>query len=75
MAIGPSPDMARIVGEHGCGVVSADFTPESMVRELVALDREQVQRYKEMSHRAAADLSANANRVRLQKLVREVLGR
>lgn len=61
VAIGPSPEMARVVEEWGCGIVSPDFEPESMAATLRALDAPAVARYKERSHAAAGVLNAAAN--------------
>lgn len=58
VAIGPSPEMARIVKKYDLGVISDDFTPEDLANRIGALDRETLFRYKQNAHRAATDLSA-----------------
>jgi len=56
VAIGPSPEMAKIVNQYGCGVVSGDFSPESLARELSALTSRRIDGLKLRSHEAAKDL-------------------
>jgi hypothetical protein len=58
VAIGPSPEMARLVRQYGCGVVAADFTPEALAEELNGLDTAQIAAFKQASHLAAGELSA-----------------
>jgi hypothetical protein len=58
IVVGPSPEMAGRVEEWGVGVVSPDFTVESLARVLGSLDRDAVRSYKEASHARARELSA-----------------
>jgi hypothetical protein len=58
IAIGPSPEMKNIVDKNNLGVVSADFTAESMAEVIRSLDRSEIQKFKERSHAAASKLSA-----------------
>jgi len=53
VAIGPSPDMAALVREHGIGVVSPDFTPQSFAETLKQLRPEDVDAFKAKSHALA----------------------
>jgi len=73
IAIGPSPEMARIVRKHGCGVIADDFSPESLARRLRDLDFRIINRFKEQNHRNAKKLSAEGNREIILDLVRNVL--
>lgn len=61
VAIGPSPEMAELVRRHRCGVVAADFAPESLAAELNALDATGIAAFKQASHVAAAELTAERN--------------
>jgi hypothetical protein len=61
VAIGPSPEMARLVQRHGCGVVASDFTPEALAAEINALDVAQIDAFKRASHAAAVELCAERN--------------
>lgn len=56
--VGPSPEMAALVREHGLGVVTGDFTAESLARALDELTPEAVAGFKGASHAVARQLSA-----------------
>ena len=60
IAVGPSPEMARVVTEHGLGVVAEDFSVEAATRSLAALSREQVAAFKDAAHTASRALSFTA---------------
>jgi glycosyltransferase involved in cell wall biosynthesis len=61
LAIGPSPEMARLVRHYGCGIIADDFTPESLARALNALDRSALAQLKRASDVAAKELCAEEN--------------
>jgi hypothetical protein len=73
IVIGPTPEMARIVRETGCGAVAADFQPESLAKTLNALTWEDVTRFKHSAHAAARTHSAEANREKWMRIVERVL--
>ena len=75
VAIGPSPEMARLVKEHNLGIIAADFTPSAMARQLNALTAEDIWRFKQNADRAAGILHAGVEMEKLQRLLLEVLGR
>ena len=75
VAVSPSPEMARVVREAGCGVVSRDFTAEAMAEALRSLDREQIEAYKRRSHEAARELSAERSRTTVLELVDRAIQR
>lgn len=56
--IGPSPEMVRIVREHDLGVVTRDFTVESVAEAIAELSEGSVDRMKMASHAAAHQLGA-----------------
>lgn len=58
LVVGPSPEMAGLVDEHGLGVVTDDFTAASLARAIDALTPEAVEAGKAASHAAARELSA-----------------
>lgn len=58
IVVGPSPEMAGLVREHGLGVVTPDFTAQGLAQALDALTPESVADYKEASHAVARELSA-----------------
>jgi hypothetical protein len=57
-AVGPAPEMARLVREYDLGVVSDDFSKDSFVAALRRLDPAAVAAGKQASHRHARDLSS-----------------
>ena len=59
---GPSPEMAGIVREFGCGVVAAGFTLDALVAALGELTPEGIAEMKEGAGRAAEVHSAERNR-------------
>jgi glycosyltransferase involved in cell wall biosynthesis len=73
VAIWPSPEMARVVREHDCGVVADDFTLESMADLLNSLSRKDITRYKQNAHQAATVCCAETNRGILLQKVKQVL--
>ncbi|SDH34499.1 Glycosyltransferase involved in cell wall bisynthesis [Arthrobacter subterraneus] len=58
VVVGPSPEMARIVQKHALGVVSGDFTPDSLREAIRSLTTANVDRFKANSHAAARELSS-----------------
>lgn len=55
---GPSPDMADTLHQYGLGVVTEDFTIESLSRALSGLNAAEINRWKAAADAAAHDLSA-----------------
>ena len=74
VAVGPSPEMARIVAQNGCGVVAADFTPEALAAALTGLDHAKIDMMKQNSDRIAHQMSAERNREILLRVVAGVMG-
>jgi hypothetical protein len=75
LVIGPSPEMARLVRQYNCGVVSDDFTPQSLAGTLKALSAEQVDEFKRRSDLAARDLCFERNAEVLLGMVDELIGK
>jgi len=73
VAIWPSPEMARVVREHECGVVADDFTLEAMAAKLNSLSLEDIMRYKQNAHLAATVCCAETNREIFLQTVKQVL--
>jgi hypothetical protein len=74
VAIGPSPEMARLVKAHDMGIVSDDFEPQSLARLLNGLTREKVEQYKRHTSEAAYELSSAGNRTKILELVDGLIG-
>jgi len=58
LVVGPTPEMAALVRDHGVGLVTEDFTAESLAAVLDALTPRRVRELKAASHAAARALSA-----------------
>jgi hypothetical protein len=74
VAIGPSIEMKKIVEKYACGIVSQDFSPESLAHELNKLTDERIMHLKWNSHRAARELNAEVTGRRIREMVREAIG-
>lgn len=73
VAIGPSPEMARIVREFDCGVVAEDFAPASLAKVLNGLTAADIDRMKAGSDRAARVHNAENNAEKLRAIVASAL--
>lgn len=73
VAIGPSPEMARLVRQYECGIVSDDFDPQSLARQLNALDAGRIDFHKQRSHLAARELCFEKNSEVLASMVDRLL--
>lgn len=56
--VGPSPEMAAVVTEHGLGAVTGDFSAEAFTAVLDELTPETVNGWRQAAHGAARELSA-----------------
>ena len=73
IAIGPTPEMAEIVNNYKIGVVSGDFSPQGLAKKIVQLSTQDLTALKENTEKAAMELSAEQNKVKLLELVNRVL--
>lgn len=73
VAIWPSPEMVRIVKDHGLGVIAEEFSVESMAKALNALSKSDIDRLKQASHAAARTLSAETNQSMALRIVEQML--
>ncbi len=71
--VGPSIEMARIVREHGIGVVTEDFDPVSIAAAIDALTPEVVDGFKQAAMRAADPLSSERQVEVWAKAVEEIV--
>ena len=72
-AVWPAPEMGGLVREHLCGVVSDDFTIESMSRALNGLDAESLTALKLRAHEAAWKVAGERNRETFISVVQNLL--
>ena len=61
VAIGPSPEMARIISQFGCGLVAQSFEPQALAKELNRLDAGTLDKMKAQSSQAATVHCAERN--------------
>jgi hypothetical protein len=61
IAIGPSPEMAKIIEKTKNGIVAEDFTPKRMAEKLNLLTYENIDLMKEKSNLLAQSLNADEN--------------
>ena len=73
VVIGPVPEMAKYVERYGFGLVSRDFTPESMAEALSSLDEKRLGEFKRKAHECSKDLSSETNRATMLKMVESLI--
>lgn len=73
IAIGPSPEMSKIVLENDCGVVADNFSPESLAKKIECLSSEKINYYKNKSDLVARRLCAQENKKIVLNLVNGLL--
>jgi glycosyl transferase family 1 len=73
IAIGPSPEMAKIVDRYDCGIVSPTFEPRDLAALINVTNTKQLWRYKQNSDLAAKELNAERNAPIIRGVVRRAL--
>ncbi len=73
IAIGPSPEMAKIIQQEKNGVVSNDFSPELLAEKLNKLSNEEIDCMKEKSNQLALTLNADENMKILQAEIERLI--
>jgi glycosyltransferase involved in cell wall biosynthesis len=73
-AVSPSPEMARFVRANDLGVVTNDYSKESLVAALRELTPERIRAGKESAHRHARELSDETDIATSHALVQRLLG-
>lgn len=69
VAIGPSPDMAAVVQRYDCGIVTDDFRPATLAAAIRALSDARIAEMSANARRAARDLVAEVEYVKLERLL------
>lgn len=69
IAIGPSPEMKRLLERDKLGVVSEDFTPKSLATVINSLTKDEIAIFKKNSNKNAYSLSAENNKQLLRSLL------
>ena len=74
IAIGPSPEMKKIVEKYDCGVVAKGFTADALAEMLRTLDRQKVEAYRRATNAAATDYCYERSAEVMENIVRGLLG-
>jgi glycosyltransferase involved in cell wall biosynthesis len=74
VAIGPSPDMASLVKEYDCGVISPSFEIKDMTKYLNRLTPDLIQKLKQNSDAAARELCFEVEGKKLEKIITDLVG-
>ncbi|MCW5599813.1 MAG: glycosyltransferase [Nitrosomonas sp.] len=73
VAIGPSPEMARLVKEYELGLIANDFHPVTLAKLLNELTTEQIRNFKRNADRAARSLSSQESGEELLRMIDDAL--
>ena len=72
IAVGPSPEMARLVRDYGLGVVGPDFSAETLADCINRLTPQEIRAHKMGSDAAARTLSSESNMAILDSILKEI---
>ena len=75
VCVGPSPTMAELVSEYGCGVVTPSLRPDDVARTLASIDEVALTRMRAAAVRARHELNAGREMTKVTQLVRSLLSR
>lgn len=75
IAIGPSPEMAKLLMQHGLGVVAGGFAPKQLAEALNRLTAEEISAFKQASFQAAKDINAENQGKVILNAVQVILNR
>lgn len=73
LAIGPSPEMAKIANDYQCGIVAKSFQPQDLAHELQKLTSEKITWYKKSSNIAAQKLNSDASSLVWQNEIQHLI--
>jgi hypothetical protein len=69
IAIGPSPEMSDYVKKYDLGIVSDDFEPKSLAKEINKLTKEKIEYFKNQSNKHAYELSQEKNQLKFESII------
>jgi hypothetical protein len=72
IAIGPSPNMAKMINQHGMGWIADDFEPETMAKLLNSLSLDEIKAKKAASLELRRTLTSETEMGKMVDLVRKV---
>lgn len=73
IAIAPSPEMKNIVESYNLGVVSQEFSAQSLAEEIKKVSKVDIMNYKNNCNKHAKTLSVEGNYIKIRKSVNSVL--
>ena len=69
VAIGPSPEMSKIVSKYNCGIISKTFDPKDLADEIRSKSKSDLQQLKINSDIAAREVNAEVNKKQFLNLI------
>lgn len=73
LAIGPSPEMAKIVKTYNIGIVNSDYQPQTLAKRIECLTPEIIQEYKRNSDLIAYSFSSERNKEIISGIVSDLI--
>jgi len=73
VAIGPSPEMGKLGRRYNCALVASEFSATSMASSLNRATASEIDELKAASHIAASDLCFEKERLKVIKIIDELL--
>lgn len=73
LAVGPSPEMDRLVSENNVGVVAADFSSLAMAQAIKGISSEDFNRYRNQVKAVAKEINSQKNIQLLNEIVSDLL--
>jgi hypothetical protein len=73
IAIGPSPEMAKIVKEYDLGIISDDFTPQNLAEKILSLSNDKIMYFKNQSNLIADKLSFNNEGLKILDIINNLI--
>jgi len=73
LAIGPSPEMAKIIEANNIGIVSSDYKPRTIANRIENLTLEEIQEFKSNSDKVAFNYSSDRNKEIILRMVTELI--
>lgn len=74
LVFSPAPETGALIGEFGLGLITEDFSVESLVNTLQGIGPHDVERFKRNAHVAAAQLSSEQDERVQRGIVSRLLG-
>lgn len=73
IVVGPSIEMAEIIGEHGLGIVADGFEEKDIINSIQKITKEIIANYKQKVESVTYELSSDAFKQRLVEKIQELI--